>query len=360
MHQLYALIMAGGGGTRLWPESRAVRPKQFIDLFDRRSLLRIAFDRIRPLIPAERVLVVTGERYASEILGQLPELPPENLIAEPSGRNTAPCIGLGAIHLRRRDSAAVMAVLTADHVMHREEVLLQALKTASRAALGGRIVTLGITPDRPETGYGYIERDDQPDGQGLYPVLRFREKPDRATAEEYLRSGRYYWNSGMFVWRADVILDEMARLLPDLRAALAQMESALGTPREDSVVRRAWEPIHPISIDYGVMEGARNVAMLPVDPGWIDVGSWGAVYDESLAKAAEPPPEGNLVQRGEHLALDSQGCLVRSDKLVATVGVRDLLIIDTGDALLVCPRSQAQQVKTLVEMLRAQGRDTYL
>jgi mannose-1-phosphate guanylyltransferase len=360
MNSLYALVMAGGGGTRLWPESRSALPKQFIALFGRKSLIQIAFDRIVPLVPPERVLVVTGRRYVETIQSQLPDLPAENLIAEPAGRNTAPAIGLGAIHLRHRDPDAVMAVLTADHIMHQEEVFRAALRTAARVASTGPILTLGITPDRPETGYGYIERGDLLVGpehqEAVYHVKSFREKPDRATAERFVKSGRFFWNSGMFLWRVDVVLREIQDQLPELYAALTRIEAALGTPDADMVTNRVWSAISPISIDYGVMEAAREVAVLPVDPGWKDVGSWSAVFEEGRARDGGD----NVVQGGEHLSLDTENCLIRGHKLVATIGLRDLVIIDTEDALLVAPRSQVQQVRTLVNLLKEGGREEYL
>lgn len=360
MENLYALIMAGGGGTRMWPTSRSARPKQFTQLLRERSLVQIAFDRITPLVPPERVLVVTGERYAALIAEQLPDLPAENIIAEPAGRNTAPAIGLGAIHLRRRDPHAVMAVLTADHIMHREEIFRQAIRAAAQAAAGGPIVTLGITPAGPETGYGYIERAEGCDEAGLYPVLSFREKPDRDTAESMVASGRFYWNSGMFVWRVDTILREIQKQLPELHQALEAIAESLGTPQETARTRQIWQDIRPISIDFGVMEKARDVLVLPVDPAWKDVGSWSAVYDVSLADGSQDAPDGNVVLRGQHLALDTTGCLVLGDKLIATIGLRDLIIVESDDAILICPRDQAQQVRALVEQLKAQGLQAYL
>jgi len=363
MNTLYALIMAGGGGTRLWPESRTAFPKQFIKLLDERSLVQIAFDRIIPLIPPERVLIVTGRRYAEMVREQLPALPADNVIAEPSGRNTAPAIGLGAIHLRRRDPSAVMAVLTADHIMRQENTFRAALAAAGAAAQDGRIVTLGITPSGPETGYGYIERGDplgEFDGHTIFSVTRFREKPDRATAERFVSSGRFFWNSGMFIWQVSTVLKEMEQQQPNLHAALTEMEAALGTLQEAEVTGRVWPTICPISIDYGIMEGAKNVAVLPVDPGWNDVGSWSAVYHESRGRSLSRPQDDNVAQGGEHLAIDTQGCLIRSKKLVATIGLQDLIIIETDDALFICPRDQAQRVKTLVNQLEEQGREEYL
>jgi len=366
MNTLYALIMAGGGGTRLWPESRVAFPKQFINLFKERSLIQIAYERIIPLIPPERVLIVTGQQYAEMAQEQLPELPAENIIAEPAGRNTAPAIGLGAIHLHRRDPAAVMAVLTADHMMRQEETFRAALAAAHQVAQDGRIVTLGITPAGPETGYGYIERGDRldplagADGHVLFQVGRFREKPDRATAEQFVSSGRFYWNSGMFIWQVATVLAEIARQLPDLYAALMELQAVLDTPQEAEVTGRVWPAVRPVSIDYGVMENARNVVVLPVDPGWNDVGSWNAVYQESRRNSLSLPPDGNIVQGGELLTIDTQGCLIRSKKLVTTVGLRDLVIVDTDDALFICPLNRVQEAKTVVNRLKQSGQEAYL
>jgi mannose-1-phosphate guanylyltransferase len=362
MHEPYALIMAGGGGTRLWPESRTARPKQFIDLLYDRSLLQIAFHRITPLIPPERVLIITGQRYVDLVREQLPQLPAANVIGEPSGRNTAPAIGLGAIHLQRRADDPLLAVLTADHIMHDEAAFRDGLAAALAACRPGRILTLGIAPAAPLTGYGYIERGDRlgrSDGHTIYRVDSFREKPDRPTAEQFVDSGRFYWNSGMFVWHASTVMAELARQLPALHRALAAIAAGLGAPDQAERTEQAWSAIEPISIDYGVMEGARDVAVLPIDPGWHDLGSWNAVYQE-LLRLRDESGGGNVVDRAEHLAIDTEGCLIRSDKLVATVGLRDLLIIETGDAILICPRDRAQDVKAVVNRLEEMGKGEYL
>jgi mannose-1-phosphate guanylyltransferase len=325
-------------------------------------LIQIAFQRITPLIPVERVLIVTGRRYVNEIQRQLPALPPRNIIAEPDGRNTAPAIGLGAVHLRRRDPNAVMAVLTADHVMRKEDVFRAALAAAARATASGHLLTMGITPAGPETGYGYIERSAaletgmDPD-LPIYAVSSFREKPGRPEAETYVSSGRFFWNSGMFIWRVCDILDEIKEQLPDLFAALTEIEAGLGTADEVSRTSQAWSSIEPISIDYGVMENARKVAVLPADPGWNDVGSWSAVYEESQQT---PGTAENVVQGGELLSIDSSGCLVRSKKLVATIDLHDLVIIETEDVLFVAPRSETQRVKELVSTLKVRNRQEYL
>lgn len=362
MSEPYALIMAGGGGTRLWPESRADHPKQFIRLLDDASLLQIAVRRITPLIPPERILIITGRRYVKLVHRQLPELPPRNVIGEPVGRNTAPAIGLATLRLLKRADDPLVAVLTADHIMDDEEAFRDGLAAAFSACERGRILTLGIAPSDPATGYGYIERGDRLgefQGRTVYRVNSFREKPDRETAARLVESGRFYWNSGMFVWHASTVMGEIKRQLPTLYEALRGIAAGLDTPQEAGVTDAIWWSIKPISIDYGVMEGARDVAVLPVDPGWRDLGSWNEVYREALGHA-EGRPGSNVVERAEHLAIDTEGCLIRSDKLVVTVGLRDLMIIETDDAILVCPRERAQEVKAVVSRLEALGREKVL
>ncbi|MCZ7543701.1 MAG: sugar phosphate nucleotidyltransferase [Anaerolineae bacterium] len=356
---LYALIMAGGGGTRLWPLSRIDHPKQFVGLFGRRSLFQLAYDRIASLIPPARVFVVTGARYANLVHAELPDLPRENIIVEPEGRNTAPAVGLGALHIRRCDPEATMAVLTADHVIHKAAVFRDVLAAGAQVAAGGALVTLGVRPNAPNTGFGYIEQGESLGAVGdfeAYRVVRFTEKPDLETAERYVASGRYHWNSGMFVWRVERIMAEFARQQPALYAALRDIDAGLGAPDPRAALERVWRDIDPISIDYAIMEGARQVAVLPVDIGWRDVGSWDAVYAETAATPGENVMNGD----GELLAVDTEGCLVHSDRLVAAVGLQNLVIVDTGDALLICPRERAQDVRQVVAQLRAAQRDEYL
>lgn len=356
---VYALILAGGGGTRLWPHSRLDHPKQFVDLFGDQSLFQMTCRRIAPLIPPERTLVVTGERYVNLCRAQVPELPPENLIAEPSGRNTAPAVGLGALHIRRRDPGATMVVLSADHLVRKEAHFRQVIAAAVEVAASGMMVTLGIRPDGPNTGFGYVEQGARLgtfNGFDAYRVVRFTEKPDLETARAFVASGRYHWNSGMFIWTVETVMAEFARQRPALHAALAEIDAALGAPDERAVLERVWRDIEKISIDYAVMEGARAVAVLPVDIAWRDVGSWAAVYDESADAVGANVMGGG----GALLAVDTEGCLVRSRRLVAAVGLHDLVIVDTGDALLICPRDRTQEVRDVVERLQKDGRGAYL
>lgn len=360
MHDhFYAVILAGGGGTRLWPRSRRSRPKQFLDLAGEETMLQAAYARIAPILPPERVLVITNVEYTETVQQQLPALPAHNIVGEPAGRGTAPAIGLAAILLQRRDPAAIMAVLTADHLISRQETFRRVLLATARvAATPRRLVTLSITPTFAETGYGYVERGEEVDrvhGFVAYRVQRFTEKPNRQTAERFVASGRYAWNSGMFIWHIDSILDEMARQMPTLRAHLATIAAALGTPDEAAVFAAVWPQIRAETIDFGIMEGARDVVTLPVDIGWNDVGSWAALADELPANE-----EGNVVH-GPHVLIDTHDSFIFSDgRLIATIGLDNMIVVDTRDALLICPRSRAQDVKKVTEALKERGLNAYL
>ncbi len=355
----YAVILAGGGGTRLWPRSRTAHPKQFLDLAGEETMLQAAYTRIAPIVPPERVLVITNAEYTDTVQYQLPALPAANIIGEPVGRGTAPAIGLAAVLLQQRDPAAIMAVLTADHLISRQETFRRVLlATAQLAAVPGRLVTLSITPTFAETGYGYVERGEEVErafGFVAYRVQRFTEKPNRQTAERFVASGRFGWNSGMFVWRSDSILDEMTRQMPTLRAHLAAIAAALGTRDEASVLATVWPQIRAETIDFGIMEGARDVVTLPVDIGWNDVGSWAALADELPANE-----DGNVVY-GPHVLIDTHNSFIFSDsRLVATVGLENMIVVDTTDALLICPRARAQDVKKVTEALKERGLNAYL
>jgi mannose-1-phosphate guanylyltransferase len=354
----YALIMAGGGGTRLWPLSRQARPKQALKLVGERTMFEHAIDRVAPAFQPEEILIVTGSDQVDMLMFQAPELPRESFVLEPMGRGTAPAIGLGAIHLRRRDPAAVMIVLTADHFIRDVERFRRVLAAAARVAEEGHLVTLGITPSFPSTAYGYVKQGKQlaaVDGLQVLRVKRFTEKPDPETAFRMVESGRYSWNSGMFVWRVDRILDEFARQMPDLYDQLAQIEAVIGTPAYASTLQRVWSEVTPQTIDYGVMEGADDVVVIPADIGWSDVGNWSSMRD--LVPADD---EGNVVV-GDHLGLDTRDTIVfGGPRLIATVGLSDMVVVDTGDALLVCPREREQEVREVVQRLREQGRTDLL
>ena len=355
---VYAVILAGGSGTRLWPRSRERKPKQFLDIAGERTMLQEAVERIEPLIPQERIFIITNREYLPIVGEQLSDLPASNAIGEIAGRGTAPAIGLAAVILRRLDPDAIMVVLTADHLIGRREVFREALRAAVQVAGEGRLVTLGIHVAYPETGYGYIECGEllsTVEGFDVYRVIRFTEKPDQETAQDFVAAGCYAWNSGMFIWRVDVILREMARLIPETYSQLEEISQDLGTPQEDATLQRVWPQIAKETIDFGVMERAGEVAVIPVDIGWNDVGSWATLLD--LLPADE---EGNILT-GEVAAVDVRNSLVYSSgRLIAVIGLEDMIVVDTGDATLICPRDRAQDVRKIVERLKEDGKDHLL
>jgi len=350
------VILAGGSGKRLWPLSRRQTPKQLLDITGRQEhLLRQTFARLEPLMPADAIYVITAGQYVASTREQLPRLPAANILIEPEGRGSAPAIGLAAVHLKRRDPEAVMACLPADHYVGQPEVFRQVLSVADLVARQGHLVTLGMNPRQPHTGYGYIEAGERLEDTGehaVYNVRRFTEKPDEKTARRFVDDGRHFWNSGMFIWKASVILDEIARQLPRLSACLTELEGVLGTDGENEVLERAWPTVEKETIDFGVMEKAQDVVVIPVEMGWSDVGSW-----TSLGDLLPADDEGNVVV-GTHLGLETTGSLIYSPKrLVATVGVEDLIVVETDDVILVCRRDRAEDVKALVDKLEQEGLD---
>jgi mannose-1-phosphate guanylyltransferase len=356
---MFAVIMAGGRGARFWPRSREKTPKHLLDISSERTMIRETVDRIRPLVPAERTLIVTGESHAAELIRQLPEFPQENILIEPIGRNTAPCIGLAALHILRRVPDGVMLVLPSDHRIGNEAAFLRIIKAAAEAALqGDSLVTIGIRPTGPETGYGYIEQGESfstSDADQIFRVRSIREKPPREQAESFLAQGGFSWNSGMFVWKASTIVNAIGRFLPDLQRGLLQIREALGTDREEEVVRAVYTEQKAVSIDYGIMEKAKDVLVIPGAFDWSDLGSWDALWEVS-----EKDENGNDV-RGELIGIDTVNSLIHSTgKLVALVGVKDLLIVETKDALLICRRGRSQDVRKVVETLEKKGLASYL
>ena len=356
---MFAVIMAGGKGARFWPRSRERMPKHLLDISSERTMIRETVARIRPLVPAERTLIVTGKSHAAELIRQLPEIPPENILIEPVGRNTAPCIGLAALHILRRVPDAVMLVLPSDHRIGDESAFRKVLQEAVvEVDRGNPLVTIGIrTTERPETGYGYIEKGDPLPNRGdagTSGVRAIREKPSREQAAEFIRRGDL-WNSGMFVWKASTIMNAIERFLPDLHRGLLQIREALGTDREEGVVESIYAGLKSVSIDYGVMEKAKNVLVVPGAFDWSDLGSWDALWEVS-----EKDENGNVV-RGEFIAIDAADSLIQSaGKLVALVGVKDLLVVETKDVLLVCRRGRSQDVRKIVETLEKKGPASYL
>ena len=358
---LYGVIMAGGVGTRFWPKSRRGLPKQFLAIGeDSRSLIRATFERLAPITGAERILVVANEDYRDLVHEQIPELVPNHFIGEPIGRNTAPCIGLAAQCIAHECPEANMIVCPADHIIgpceefERSVEFAISVLEANPGEGDATSVLFGIPPTCPHTGYGYLEKGDAlADGEGVSSsrVARFKEKPDRATAEEYLESGRFFWNSGIFLWNAAGLVGLMNKYLSDIADPLETIALTVGdSARFCETLHSVFPTIRKESIDYGVLESASNVALVEASFRWDDVGSWGAV-SEYL-----PTDEvGNRVQ-GRHVGLETKNCVVVADKrLVATVGVEDIVVVDTEDALLVCHRDRVEDVKKLVEELEEQG-----
>jgi mannose-1-phosphate guanylyltransferase len=364
--QLYAAILAGGVGTRLWPRSRMTQPKQFADITGAgRTMIQDTAGRLDGLVPAGHRYVITGMPYAALAAEQLPDIPAGQIIAEPFGRNTAPAIGLACVHLRLRDPDAIVAFLHSDQVIADVARFQTALRRARDAAQHGHIVTLGIEPTQPHTGYGYIQRGPElPDVAAgdlpVYRVQRFLEKPSRSVAEAFLAEGGYYWNGGIFVTRVDAMLGEIQRQQPQLYACLEEIDRSLrsggSAAQQQAELAAAWQRMPGISIDHGVMEGAQQVAMVPLDAGWNDVGSW-----DALTAVLPQDATRNYVAKGEILAVDSQDNVVYCDKpVIVLIGVHDLVVVDSGDALLIGDQQQMQRVKEVVDQLRAQGRTDLL
>ena len=353
----YPVILAGGRGTRFWPLSRKRRAKQLLALDGKRTMIQQTVARLRPLAPEERFWVITNEDLSAEITRQLPAVPRRQMVAEPIARNTAPAIGLAAFILMRHDPAAVIGMFPSDHVVEDEKGFLGVLQHGLEiAASGDNIVVLGIQPSRPETGYGYIETGVKT-GKDLLRVRRFTEKPNRMRAEEFLGTGRYYWNSGMFLWRADTLVRALREHLSETAPYLEQIAAAFGTSQFRSRFRRLYPKCENISVDYAVLEPrsakgerASNLFCIPVDVGWNDLGSWAALY-EYRAKPNNGHAE-NVVNAARSFALNAEGNYVHAPgKFVATVGVNNLVVVETEDALLVTTRDQAQDVGKVVKYL---------
>jgi mannose-1-phosphate guanylyltransferase len=362
MEHTYAVIMAGGGGTRLWPVSRKESPKQLLPLLGEETLFQSTVNRLEKLFPPERILVVTVAEQARQMKVQVPSIPAENYILEPMPRGTASVVALAAAVLKKRDPQASMAILTADHFIRNKDLFRYLISTAFQVAEKEYLVTLGINPTSPSTGYGYIEQGEPIEGQYQYPVYhvkRFREKPDHATAEEMLRTGGYSWNSGMFVWRADTILAEIKQQMPELSSTVAQISDAWNTPQQDETLQALWPGIKSQTIDYGIMEKAERVAVLPADGlGWSDVGSW-----DSLFEVLFPDSDGNVTVNAQQLLLDTNNTLIygsSNKRLIVTIGLDDTVIVDAGDVLMICKTDQSQRVRDVVEHLKKHNQENYL
>jgi mannose-1-phosphate guanylyltransferase len=356
---LYSVIMAGGSGTRFWPESRDLRPKQLLKLVGDRTMIQSTVDRLEGLIPRDRVFIATNARQAAGIAEQLPDLPQSALLLEPCKRDTAPCIALAAAHLMKRDPDAVMAVMPSDHVIGPAERFQQAIQLAADlvAASPDRIVTLGIRPTYPAESFGYIERGERLEtdssdlAASVFRVARFREKPKAEAAREFLASGNFYWNAGIFVWRAATILDYLARLQPELYARIKSIAATIGTNDYQATLEREFAAIKGISIDYAVMEHATDIVVIEAPFNWDDVGSW-----QSLARLSPADADGNTIS-GKHLGINTRGTIVRSDgeHLVVTIGLDDCIVVHTPDATLVARKQDEESVREVARQLAERG-----
>ena len=360
---LYAVILAGGSGTRFWPLSRELYPKQLLKVLSNQTLIQQTVRRVRPVVPVGRTLVVTGASHADSIRIQLDErdgVLKENMLSEPVARNTAAAIGWAAVAVHRMDPDGVMLVMPADHVIPDQTKFLRAAALAARVAQDGKLVTFGIKPIRPETGYGYIKAGSRRPllrrgGLKALPVACFVEKPDLKTAKRYLKTGGFYWNSGIFVWRADTILDEIETALPEMGRGLKRLRKALGTPDENQALERFYKGAESISIDHGVLQRSRRAAVIRAPFRWSDVGNWSSLNEVAKTDQAGNVLIGRIVDRGSRDSI-----LYGEHRLVATIGLKDMVVVDTADATLVCPKDRAQEVKQIVERLRLQKAPEHL
>lgn len=355
--EVTALIMAGGHGERFWPRSRKSLPKQFLSLTeDGKTMIQLTIERILPLVPIENIFIATNKDYKKLVREQLPALPEENILCEPVGKNTAPCIGLGAVHIAKKYPDALMLVLPSDHLIKYNSMFLTSLKEACRVAeQQDNLVTIGITPDYPETGYGYIKFNPHVTEGQAYAVDRFVEKPSLELATEYIATEEYLWNSGMFAWKVSSILENMKRFIPDTYNGLLDIKEHIGQATYEEELARIFSGFTSISIDYAIMEKAKNIFTIPGSFGWDDVGSWLAI--ERIKKSNEL---GNVVS-GNVITVQSKNCIIEgSRKLIATVGVSDLVIVDTEDATLVCQKNATNDIKKVIENLKICNRNEYL
>jgi mannose-1-phosphate guanylyltransferase len=361
---LYALIMAGGGGTRLWPLSRKNRPKQMLALVGNRTMFQIAVERLDPLLPPDHLCIVTGTEHVDQLRTSAPQLTEANFIVEPYGQNTGPAVGLGVAHIQQRDPESVIAVLTADQYIADTAKFRDVLAAAAALASRGHIVTLGISPTFPSTGYGYIRRGELLARIGdfqAYHAAGFTEKPNAETALEFVTSGLYSWNSGMFIFRTEQLMGEYARQQPIMHGLLKEIAGAIGRADYQETLRRLWREMPKLSIDYAIMEHAESMAVIPVDMGWSDIGTWATLYDvlggDQNGNAACGPQQ-------DHIHLDTRNTLVVTDgvpgRLIVTIGLDDIVIVDTSDGLLVCRRDRSEDVRKIVDQLKASGDAAHL
>ena len=357
---LFAVILAGGSGTRFWPRSRKHSPKQLLEIIRNKTPIEETFNRVSGIIPRERIYVITAKAQARATSFQLHAAAAENIIAEPRGCDTAAAVGLSALMISKKDPDAVLVVLPSDHLIRPDERFHETISAGAKLVdETDCLLTFGVKPKGPATGYGYIRRSEktgESNGIPAYRVADFREKPDDERAREYVKSGEYYWNSGIFMWRASTILAEIEKHVPALHDGLVNIKEYLGSETQDLVIRDAYEKFERISIDYAVMEKADNVMVLETDYEWDDIGSW-----EALERINRKDAHGNVIL-GANLGIETEDCIVFGDPrhIIATVGVKDLIIVSTSTATLVCRKSDSERVKEIVERLREEGLESYL
>lgn len=352
-----ALIMAGGRGERFWPKSRKNMPKQFLPLTDdEKTMIQLTIERIRPLVELKDIFISTNSEYKSLVLDQVPGIPEDNILCEPVRRNTAPGIGLGAVHIQKKYEDALMFVLPSDHLIKYNKMYLKTLTEAGEIAQEkDNLVTIGITPDYPETGYGYIKFNPDITKGNAFKAEKFVEKPNVEMAKEYLETDEYLWNSGMFVWKVSTILNKIKRYMPNTYDGLIKIQEVIGTDQYDVVLESVFPRFESESIDYGIMEKTDSIYIFPGNFGWYDVGSWRAV--ERIKRSNE---DGNIVD-GNIITIDSKNCIIQGNKkLVATVGIKDLIIVDTEDATLICDKESVGSIKKVLDNLKICNRDDYI
>ncbi len=353
---LYAVIMAGGIGARFWPRSKKRSPKQLLKIIGEQTMIQETFSRINGLVPKENILIVTNEIQKPGIVEQLPEIPPENIIVEPFGRNTAACIGLASVIIQRRSPDAVTFIMPSDHIIRDNERFIDTLKKAAQFSYENQaLVTIGIQPTKPETGYGYIQIDEDSGKNNVFKVLTFAEKPNYATAVSFIKSGDFFWNSGMFIWKIDTIMSEINRFMPDLYEGLIEIQNNLENTAFQNILSDIYGKLRSISIDYGIMEKSERVFLVKGQFTWSDVGSWEAVYEIS-----EKDQDGNVKVGSIYtdMALDSY--IYSPDKFTAVIGLDNIIVINTSNALLICKRDKAQDVKNVIDFLKLNKLDEQL
>jgi len=360
MKNVYVAIMAGGVGSRFWPGSREAKPKQFLDMMGvGKSLLQLTFERFLPLCPADRIFVVTNAAYKDLVKEQLPELTDNQILCEPSRNNTAPCVAYTALKLAGLDPEATMVVAPSDHLILKETAFLEKVKAGLQfAAENDALVTLGIQPSRPDTGYGYIQFDQQEQGGGIHKVRRFAEKPNAETAQAFLASGEYLWNAGIFIWSARSILSAFEQFASEIYHMLSEGNSVYNTSEEQAFINRRYPDTPNISVDFAIMENAKNVYTIPAEVGWSDLGTWASLHAE-----CEKDENDNAVIASNSLLIDSDNNLVRCsnpDKLLVIQELSNYIVVDEADVLMIFPKSKEQEIKQLTALVKEQYKGKYL